>query len=46
MGMFHTIIVYINILGKRFSDAGLPEILIQSDNIAEGSVDKALSGKM
>ena len=31
---------------KRFSAAGLRDVLIQSGTIAEGSIDTALSGKM
>ena len=46
MGMFDTITMYLHILSKRFSYAGLRDVLIQSDTIAEGSVDKALSEKM
>ena len=46
MGMFHMLMMYMHILSKRFSDAGLRDILIQSGTIAEGSVDKALCGKM
>ena len=46
MGMSHTIMMYMHILRKRFSDAGLLNVLIKSGTIAEGSIDKALSGKM
>lgn len=46
MGMFHMLMMFMHILSKRFSDAGLRDVLIQSGVIAEGSVDKALSGKM
>ena len=46
MGMFHMLMMYMHILSKRFSDAGIPDILIQSGTIAEGSVDKVLCGKM
>ena len=46
MGMFHMLMMYMYILSKRFSDAGIRDILIQSGKIAEGSVDKALCGKM
>ena len=41
MGMFHMLMVYMHILSKRFSDAGISDILIQSAKITEGSVDKA-----
>ena len=46
MGMFHTIMMYMHTLSKRFSDAGLRDVLIQSGTNAEGSIDKALYGKM
>ena len=46
MGMFNTIMMYMHILSKWFSDAGLRDVLIQSGTIAERSIDKALSGKM
>ena len=46
MGMFHMLMMYMHILSKRFSDAGMSAILIQSGAIAEGSVEKALCGKM
>ena len=38
--------VYMHILSKRFADAGLRDLLIQSLVISEGSSDKALCGKM
>ena len=34
--------MYMGILNKRFSDAGLKDALIQSSIIAEGSIDNAL----
>ena len=46
MGMFHMLMMFMHILSKRFSAAGLRAVLIQKGVIAEGSVDKALSGKM
>ena len=36
----------LGIIGKKFSDAGLKDLSIQSDVVATGSVDKAFSGKM
>ena len=44
LGIFHTI-MFLGIIGKRFGDAGLRDLLIQSGVLAEGSVDRALSGK-
>ena len=46
MGMFHMLMMFMHILSKRFSAVGLRDVLIQSGVVAEGSVDKALSGKM
>ena len=46
LSMFHMVMMYLGIIGKRFKDAGLRDILIQSQVLAEGSVDKALAGKM
>jgi hypothetical protein len=46
MGLFHMLMMYMHILRKRFADAGLRDVLIQSNVVAEGSVDKALVGKM
>jgi len=45
MGLFHMLMMYMHILQKLFADAGLRYVLIQSNVIAEGSVDKALRGK-
>ena len=46
LSMFHMAMMYLGIIGKRFKDAGLHDILIQSQVLAEGSVEKALAGKM
>ena len=46
LGIFHMITMYFDIIGNKFSDAGFKNLIIQSDVVAAGSVDKALSGKM
>ena len=46
MGMFHMLMMFMHILSKQFSAAGLRDVLIQKGVVAEGSVDKALSGKI
>ena len=46
LGIFHTLMMFLGIIGKRFGDAGYRDILVQSEIIAEGSVDRALTGKM
>ena len=45
LGIFHLLMMYMGILNKRFSDAGLKDALIQSSIIAAGSIDSALRGK-
>ena len=35
----------LGIIGCRFGDAGLREITVESDVVAEGSMEKVLSGK-
>ena len=45
MGIFHLLMVYMSILNKQFSDAGLRDALAQSSIIAEGSVEAARCGK-
>ena len=46
LGIFQTIMMYGHILSKRFSDAGLRDVLIQSGTIAERSIGKVVNGKM
>ena len=45
MGAFHTIGTLLGIIGKRFQDAGLRDICIESGIIAEGSVSGVSEGK-
>ena len=44
MGVFHTICNFLGIIGKRFLDAGLRDVAVESEIIMEGSVDRVLSG--
>ena len=44
MGAFHTICTLLYIIGKRFQDASLRDICIESKVIAEGSVSGVLGG--
>ena len=37
------LMMFLGIIGKRYKDAGLKDVLVQSEVIAEGSVDKAYS---
>ena len=45
LGAFHTACTLLAIIGKRFGDAGLRDICIESSVIAEGSVNGVLGGK-
>ena len=45
MGGFHLLLMLLGVMGSRFGDAGLRELAVQSDVVAEGSVDKALNVK-
>lgn len=45
LGAFHTAMSFLACLGKRFRDAGLQDILIESEIVATGSVNGVLTGK-
>ena len=45
MGGFHVRGVMLAIIGKRFGDAGLCDLLVESELVAQGSVDGVISGK-
>ena len=45
MEIFHTITMFMQILFKRFGDAGMKDTLIQSSVIPEGSIKSVLRGK-
>ena len=45
MGVFHTVCTLLSIMGKRFQDAGLRDVCIESGVIAEGSVTGVLEGR-
>ena len=38
MGVFHTACTLLSIIGKRFQDAGLRDLCVESGAIVEGSV--------
>ena len=44
MGVFHTICTLLAVIGKRFQDAGLRDLCIESRVTAEGSVSGVLDG--
>jgi len=45
MGVFHTICTFLSVIGKRFQDAGLRDVIVESGVIAEGSVAGVLEGR-
>ena len=45
MGVFHTCCNLMGTIGKRFQDAGLRDLAVESGIIAEGSVENVMSGK-
>lgn len=45
MGVFHTLLNLISIIGKRFGSAGLRDIAVECDIISEGSVLGVLGGR-
>ena len=45
MGAFHTLCNFLGIIGKRFLDAGLRDLAVESEVITEGSIDRALNGQ-
>lgn len=46
LGRCHTIMMYMNVISKRFKDAPLQDVLKPSGAITQGSIDSALMGKM
>ena len=44
LGAFHTTMTALACIGKRFRDAGLQDILIESDIVAVGSVNGVMNG--
>ena len=44
--IFHTLMMYLVIIGKRFGDAGLADLLVQCEVLVDRSVKGALSGKI
>ena len=45
MGVFHTACTLLSITGKRFQDAGLRDLCVESGAVAEGSVAGVLDGR-
>ena len=45
MGVFHTLCTMLAIMGKRFGDAGLRDLCVESGIIADGSIGGVLDGR-
>ena len=45
MGGFHLLMTMLTIIGSHFADAGLRDVNVRSEIIAEGSVDSVFNGK-
>ena len=45
LGIFHTVMMFSGVMGMRFADFGLKDLLIQSGIVAESSIDKSLCEK-
>ena len=45
MGGFHLLMMLLSVIGTRFGNAGLRELVIESDAEAEGSIERVLNGK-
>ena len=45
LGAFHTICIFIAVIGKRFADAILRDLVIESNLLRESSVEQMLKGK-
>ena len=44
LGEFHTAMSFLAVIGKRFRDAGLEDLMIESGMLAQGSANGAMSG--
>ena len=44
LGEFHTCMSFMAVIGKRFGDAGLGDILVEAGVVAEGSLNGVMSG--
>ena len=45
MRTFHVLLMSLGVIGTRFKDAGMRDLYIQSEIVAEGSIDSVLKGK-
>ncbi len=45
MGAFHAGLKLIDVIGRRYASAGLRDVLVEAEILAEGSVDQVLTGR-
>ena len=45
MGAFHIACTFLAVIGKRFGDAGLEDLIVEAEIVASGSVKKVFEGK-
>ena len=45
MGGFYLLMMRLGFIGSRFGEAGMRELAVQGDVVAEGSMEKVISGK-
>ena len=45
LGIFLTLMMYLSIIGKRFGDAGLADLLVQSEVLVDGQLRQLFLGK-
>ena len=45
LGGFHLLMMFLGVMGTRFGDAGFRDLIVQSEVIAEGSVQKVIECK-
>ena len=45
IGTFHTICAFLAAIGKRFGDAGLADVLMESGIVGSGSVGGVIEGR-
>lgn len=43
LGAFHSMCIFIAVIGKRIGDAGLRDIIVESNQLGESSVDQICS---
>ena len=45
LGVFHTVCTLLRIIGRRFADAGLRDVFVETGIVAQGSVSAVLEGR-